>query len=98
MARDILETEIPTIDLPDFRGFEWYYLWLWCHQDQVTLAPSGSRIAPLAYTPDGTELAAGDCVIGAPAPDVTSFWAIASAMRRMSSGLMPVWLMDHPSP
>jgi WD40 repeat protein len=42
---------------PDLRGWEWYYLYGLCHQDQLTIPVSPRGVNPVVWSPDGTRLA-----------------------------------------
>jgi serine/threonine-protein kinase len=46
-------------DLPELRGFEWYYLQRLCHLDLHTLQEQGGGVTCIAYSPDGCRLAWG---------------------------------------
>ena len=59
-AQTLLRAHIPKRGEPDLRGFEWRYLWNLC-QDESRYAFTNfdQSIGGLAFSPDGTFLAAG---------------------------------------
>src|SRR5439155_5501953 len=59
-AQDLLRAHIPKRGEPDLRRFEWRYLWNLC-QDESRYAFTNfdQSIGGLAFSPDGTFLAAG---------------------------------------
>ena len=54
---ELLEKHIPTGDGPDFRGFEWRWLWNQCHQEEFQLPGHTSKLRDLRASPDGSLLA-----------------------------------------
>jgi WD40 repeat protein len=54
--REVLALVRPQPEADDPRGFEWYHLWHLCHCDRCTL----SGLGPVAFSPDGKTLAAGE--------------------------------------
>jgi WD40 repeat protein len=53
---DLLLSSIPAPGQEDLRGFEWYYLWRLCHNEQATL-PHANIVNAVAFSPDGKRLA-----------------------------------------
>jgi WD40 repeat protein len=53
---DLLLSSIPAPGQEDLRGFEWYYLWRLCHNEQATL-PHSNIVNAVAFSPDGKRLA-----------------------------------------
>ena len=65
-SRELMESHFPKDDEEDMRGFEWYYLWMLCHNDLLTLRvlPLSYGVyrtpyIPVAFSPDGKSLATG---------------------------------------
>ncbi|MDB6055580.1 MAG: pknB 19 [Verrucomicrobiales bacterium] len=59
-AIQLVEKHFPEPGEPDLRGFEWRYLWELCQGDEIyTVLSTNKSILSLAYSPDGTILAAG---------------------------------------
>jgi len=58
-VRELLDHWRPGEQIPEMRGWEWYYLESLCHREQSTLVPDGqnSVITELAWNPDGSRLA-----------------------------------------
>lgn len=52
--RELLDFYLPQANEPDFRGFEWYYLWRLCHREEKTI--TGGDFRGVAYAPDGKSL------------------------------------------
>lgn len=52
--RELLDLYLPQTDEPDFRGFEWYYLWRLCHREEKTI--TGGDFQGVAYSPDSKSL------------------------------------------
>ncbi|MBX3744762.1 MAG: serine/threonine protein kinase [Verrucomicrobiae bacterium] len=48
----------PDSGLEQLRGFEWRQLWWLCHQEQATLQSHQEYICKVAFSPDGTRVAA----------------------------------------
>src|SRR5262249_21296362 len=60
LALELLEGQRPDAAREDLRGFEWYYLWRLCHQGhRFTLRVPRSTVGSVAFSPDGTTVAAG---------------------------------------
>jgi WD40 repeat protein len=58
-ARELLERETPgRTGGHDFRGFEWHYLDRLCHPETLTLQFDGQTPHSVAFSPDGTRVAA----------------------------------------
>jgi WD40 repeat protein len=58
-ARELLERETPRqTGGPDFRGFEWHYLDRLCHPETLTLGFDIQSPHSVAFSPDGTRVAA----------------------------------------
>jgi WD40 repeat protein/tRNA A-37 threonylcarbamoyl transferase component Bud32/Flp pilus assembly protein TadD len=57
-----LDAQVPQgPDVPDLRGFEWYYLQRLCHLDRRTLVGHTGTVWSVAFNPDGDRMAsAGD--------------------------------------
>ncbi len=53
--RELLDFYLPQADEPDFRGFEWYYLWRLCHREEKTIVGTAG-FEGVAYSPDGKSL------------------------------------------
>jgi WD40 repeat protein/serine/threonine protein kinase len=58
-ALELLKRHQPEPGEIDRRGFEWFYLHRLCHSDLLTIKGDGSTVNSVAYSPDGTQLAAG---------------------------------------
>jgi WD40 repeat protein/serine/threonine protein kinase len=54
---ELLERHKPKPGEPDFRGFEWDYLWRACHSNEKVLRGHRSEVSHVAYSPDGRLLA-----------------------------------------
>ncbi len=52
--RELLDFYLPQANEPDFRRFEWYYLWRLCHREEKTI--TGGDFRGVAYSPDGKSL------------------------------------------
>lgn len=52
--RELLNLYLPQAGAPDFRGFDWFYLWRLCHLEEKTIA--GGDFNAVAYAPDGKML------------------------------------------
>jgi WD40 repeat protein len=79
-ARELLEQETPArTGVYDFRGFEWHYLNRLCHPDALTLQAGRQAVRAVAFSPDGTRLAAGgdEGLLGSGKPAVT-IWDAAT--------------------
>jgi WD40 repeat protein len=60
---DLLERQRPKPGAEDLRGFEWYYLWRFCHRDLRTLRLPANPSAA-TFSADGTRLAvAGETAV-----------------------------------
>ncbi len=58
-ATDWLQLYLPRRGTQDLRGFEWHYWWRLCHHRlRRTMTANADRINGVAYSPDGTLLAA----------------------------------------
>ncbi|MEK6407385.1 MAG: serine/threonine-protein kinase [Acidobacteriota bacterium] len=59
--RDLVERHWPQPGEEDLRGFEWYYLWrLYNHNGEVFSLRHTKEVWSLAFSPDGSTLAAAD--------------------------------------
>ena len=57
-AQELLDRHRPTSGQPDYRGFEWRYLWGICrHTERATLAGHAGPVNGIAISPDGKILA-----------------------------------------
>jgi WD40 repeat protein/tetratricopeptide (TPR) repeat protein len=56
----LLEGHRPRPDQADVRGFEWYYLWRLCHQEQCILRGHKNYVRVVTSSPDGKTLATVD--------------------------------------
>ena len=57
-AQELLDRHRPVAGQPDYRGFEWRYLWGLCrHTERATLAGHAGPIRGIAISPDGKILA-----------------------------------------
>ncbi len=56
-VRRLLERNVPSPGEEDLRGFEWYHLWRWCHDDVFSLRDHDAPVYGLAFAPDGDTLA-----------------------------------------
>lgn len=57
-ALDILNELRPTPGEPDFRGFEWSYLYRLCHQEQKIIPVEGRDVHIMQFSPSGKYLVA----------------------------------------
>jgi WD40 repeat protein/serine/threonine protein kinase len=64
----LLDSQLPPPGRPDFRGWEWYYLFSLCHSERLAL-PCQHHFA---WSPDGKSLATADFVCGINIWDVPS--------------------------
>lgn len=59
--RDLVESQWPQPGEDDLRGFEWYYLWrLYHHNGVIHTLPHSREVWSIAFSPDGSRLAAAD--------------------------------------
>ena len=57
-ARELVYRHWPRAGEPDWRGWEWRYLWRQCQTDElVTLRGHSNRVHHVAFSPDGLFLA-----------------------------------------
>ena len=59
-AKALLEMFLPGAagsPADDLRGFDWYYLWLMCHQELGTLAGNNAAVTSIAFSNDGALIA-----------------------------------------
>src|SRR5262245_54428409 len=56
---ELLESHVPKPGEEDMRGFEWYYLWRFCHSDLLTLKGHIQNVSSVTFSPDGKRLASG---------------------------------------
>jgi WD40 repeat protein/serine/threonine protein kinase len=59
--RELVESHWPQPGEDDLRGFEWYYLWrLYHHNGEIRTFKHTREVWSVAFSPDGSKLAAGD--------------------------------------
>lgn len=59
--RDLVESQLPQPGEDDLRGFEWYYLWrLYHHNGEIHTLGHPREVWSIAFSPDGSKLAAAD--------------------------------------
>ncbi len=56
-ALELLESSRPGLGGPDFRGFEWRYLWSLFHQHLMELRGPRGAVGAIAFSPSGRNLA-----------------------------------------
>jgi WD40 repeat protein len=55
---ELLDSLRPGEGEEDLRGFEWHYLWRLCHGERVTYRAGGGPVRAVAFSPDGSRVAA----------------------------------------
>jgi WD40 repeat protein/serine/threonine protein kinase/Tfp pilus assembly protein PilF len=63
---------------PERRGWEWHYLYRLCHSDRQTLQGHEDALLAVAFSPDGTKLAAGSGYWGVDRPGEVIVWEAAT--------------------
>jgi len=58
-ALDLLEAQRPKPGEEDLRGFEWYLLWRLTHERSRALLGATNTVFSVAFSPDGSKVAAG---------------------------------------
>ncbi len=54
---ELLDAHLPQPNLPDFRGWEWYFFLAQCHGDVVTMWGHRAVVSAADWSPDGKQLA-----------------------------------------
>ncbi len=99
-VRELLARHIPKKRNPDLRGWEWRYLWQESQGDQeCTVGTLSSYVYSVAFSPEGTRLAAGDYVgtvkvwdlpsrrlLGQVNPEPVAGFGVRSALRFSGDG------------
>jgi len=90
--RELLDFYLPQANEPDFRGFEWYYLWRLCHREEKNI--TGGDFRGVAYGPDNKSLLTlaitRDNTAEVAFRDVTSWQVLASHRYNASIGAVAV--------
>jgi WD40 repeat protein/serine/threonine protein kinase len=79
LAKQKLDSLVPSEGAPDFRRFEWHYLQRLCHLHLRDIVGHSGHVACLALSPDGERLATGS------SDKTVRIWEIATGkeLRRM---------------
>jgi WD40 repeat protein/tRNA A-37 threonylcarbamoyl transferase component Bud32 len=97
---ELLRATRPTgADMPDFRGFEWYYLDRLCHAGLFTLKGHEGPVQSVAYSPDGrlVALAGGSFTSRTPAAILVYDAATGQQVSHLRGHRWPVaWLVFSP--
>ncbi len=89
--RELLDFYLPQTNEPDFRGFEWYYLWRLCHREEKTI--TGGDFRGVAYAPDNKSLltlAITRNIVEVAFRDVTTWQILSSQLYTDSFGVVAV--------
>ena len=70
----VLDAQLPKPGRPDFRGWEWYYLFSLCHAERWALPCQ----CPFGWSPDGKYLATADYI------GLLNIWDVANGERKAS--------------
>jgi WD40 repeat protein len=79
---ELLDGQRPQLGQDDLRDFEWYLLWRQCHSARRTLAGPGGGVYVVAFSPDGSLLAAGGLAAVGDRSGVVRVWEAASGKER----------------